>query len=484
MYDAILIGAGTAGMACAIEAAHQGLRVLVLEKDDKPGGALHWSGGHLSAGGCRRQKAQGIEDSPEQHLADILRINGHTGDLDLIRLAVAEAPATIDWLQDAGFDFAPECPRIIYGHVPYTLPRTVYGKDKGLSILRVLQKMWDRAIATAHIQVHFSHAVYDIGTTDGRFDTVHTIDAAQQRHTFTGRHIVLTTGGYGKAAAYFKQKHPHTPLVSAAYPQATADGHVLLEKKGAAFRFAQYHVPSLGGLELEPGSGVCDFNQSWAMVLTSVYRQPREIYLNAHGHRFMPEDEINADTRERWVAAQPDSCFWALFDETALMERNADGSENALIIGWPSEKMKAEARREKAIWQADTLPELAEKCGLPIEAVLASVATFNQVVAQQQDALLGRQYLQNTITQAPFFAVKIHASVLVTFGGIAVNDRLQVLATDGSILPGLYAAGEILGLGATSGAAFCSGMGLTPALSFGRRVVRFLDCARNDSRQM
>ena len=70
----------------------------------------------------------------------------------------------------------------------------------------------------------------------------------------------------------------------------------------------------------------------------------------------------------------------------------------------------------------------------------------------------------------PYYALLVHASVLVTFGGLAVNTNLQMLDKNGEVLPGLYAAGELLGLGATSGTAFCSGMAITPALSFGRRL--------------
>ena len=112
-YDILIVGAGTAGMACAITAAERGLKVGVVEKVDYVGGAMHWSGGHMSAGGARIQKERGIDDSPQKHLEEIYKINGKTGNLELIEMAVEEAPKTIDWLEDLGFEFAPECPRII-----------------------------------------------------------------------------------------------------------------------------------------------------------------------------------------------------------------------------------------------------------------------------------------------------------------------------------------------------------------------------------
>jgi len=90
------------------------------------------------------------------------------------------------------------------------------------------------------------------------------------------------------------------------------------------------------------------------------------------------------------------------------------------------------------------------------------------------DPEFGRTYLEDPIKTAPFYALKVHASVLVTFGGIKVNRELQVLDADNKPMPGMYAAGEILGLGATSGSSFCSGMAITPALGFGRILGRNL----------
>jgi len=114
-YDLIIVGGGTAGMACAIEAANNGATVAVIEKDSKVGGAMYWSGGHMSAGGTNLQSRKNIDDSPEDHFKDIIDINNSTGDFELIWKAVEEAPHTLNWLDELGFPWAPECPRIIYG---------------------------------------------------------------------------------------------------------------------------------------------------------------------------------------------------------------------------------------------------------------------------------------------------------------------------------------------------------------------------------
>jgi len=138
------------------------------------------------------------------------------------------------------------------------------------------------------------------------------------------------------------------------------------------------------------------------------------------------------------------------------------------MIGWDTQKIKKAADDNIFLCAADTLAELAHKVKISPDQLQQTIRDFNKMVDNGVDDDYGREYLNNKVSMPPFYALKVHASVLVTFGGIKVNDQLQVVDHDGHPLEGLYAAGEILGLGATSGKAFCSGMAITPALSFGR----------------
>ncbi len=472
-YDILIIGAGTAGITCAITAAQRGIKVGVIEKSSRIGGALHWSGGHMSAGGTKIQKRRGIEDSPEKHLHDIYRINHKTGDLSLTELAVMEAPKTIDWLDDLGFEFAPECPRIIYGHIAYETERTHYGTEKAMSIYKVLVPLWEQYVTSGHIECHFHNTFIGLKKTNDHFDTV-ICSTTNGEQFYNAKHIVITSGGYGSNPAYFEKKHSGTPLMSSCYPEATADAHIILEKHNAIFRNGEFHLPSLGGIEQEVGSGRCDFNKAWAMVLTSVYRQPRDLYVNTNGKRFMAEDEVNPEKREHAVMKQPNWCFWVIFDENALNAKDDNGNDNPIIIGWNVDQIKEEASKNKALCVANSLEALAKKTGIPNHHLKETINNYNKMVHSKVDPEFGRTYLEHPITHPPFYALKVHASVLVTFGGINVNKDLKVLDADGKIMEGLYAAGEILGLGATSGSSFCSGMAITPALSFGRILGRTL----------
>ena len=119
-WDVIIAGAGTVGVPAAIFAARRGARVLVLEAAPEIGGTLHLSAGQMSAAGTKAQASLGIEDSPDLHFEDVMRISKGTADKELVRLAVDNAAATYDWLTDSGFEPLPEHPVLGLAHEPYS----------------------------------------------------------------------------------------------------------------------------------------------------------------------------------------------------------------------------------------------------------------------------------------------------------------------------------------------------------------------------
>ncbi len=467
-YDLIIAGAGSAGMPCAILAAEQGANVLVIEKSDQVGGTLHLSAGHLSAGGTRRQRAMHIDDSPDQHYADVMRVCRHTADPKLLRLAVDEAPHTLDWLDDLGFAFDPTTPKLVFGHVPYQTPRTYWGTERAFSIFKVLKPLWDRYVDSGQITVKLGHAMQSLVVDNDRVIGL-VADKNGENITFVGKNVVLTTGGYAANPAFFAKVHPQRPrLLSTAALTSTGDGIIVAQQVGGVFRGAEQHISSLGGIEAESGSGRVDYWTLWGMFFTAKYRPPREIYVNANGQRFLNEDELDPDARERIIAQQPGERFWAIFDDASIDK--GDG----LIRDWDGDQIRAAAQSEKFAWRANTLAELADKTGLPAKALQITVAEYNQAVGRRTDPAFGRHTLADPIAQAPFYALLTYTSSLISFGGLHVDEHLQVLDAQGLPITGLYAAGEILGAGATSGNAFCGGMLITPALSFGRILGRQL----------
>ncbi len=473
-YDLVIIGAGSAGMPAAIQAAARGRRVLVIEKDTAVGGTLHLTAGHLSAGGTKRQQAVGIEDSAASHYADIVRISRNTMNAAITRLAVELAPGTIDWLDELGYPFHDKTPLLIYGHEPYATPRTYFGasdvppriNQPGKTVLQVLLPLWEQHIASGQITLLAGHALQEL-LTDSDVITGIIIRELSTNKLLTidctGLPVLLTTGGYAASPGFFAQvTHGASRLVSTARHTSTGDGILAAMAIGAGFAGGEKHSSTLGGIELKPGSGRANFWGAWARVSNGVDRKQREIYVNERGERFMNEYDLNVDERERIVLQQPGRRFWLVFDEKAL----TDG--DCVVPQWTADELRREAARQKAVFVADSIEALASKTGLSAPVLSQTVAQYNHYVAQQRDEAFGRSYLAHAVQQPPYYALLVYAYSLISFGGLTVNEELQVLRQDGMAIRNLYAAGEILGAAATSGHAFCGGMLLTPAIAFGK----------------
>lgn len=490
-YNLIIIGAGSAGMPCAIRAAERGLKVLVIEKDYKVGGTLHHTAGHLSAANTNRQKEKGIADTIQKHYEDVVKISHNTIDKTIAKKAIELAPSTLNWLQEIGYAFHDLTPIIIHGHEPYSVARTYFGKDdyaakditgSGKMVLKTLSPLWDKYVAEKKIDVLLNHSFESIFKVDNVVTDI-TLRNCLTNNLFSITcskiNIVITTGGYAANAAFYSdvmkpfENNPsiHFPkrLLSTANEFSQGDGIKVLMNVGATFYGAEKHISTLGGIELEPNSGRASFWNAWARVSNSKDRTPREIYINENGERFMNEHDLTVDERERIVLQQPNQRFYVVFDEISLQ------AGPCVVVQWNADKFKEETTKEKCCWQASSIEELANKIKVPVENLEKNILQFNKSVDENLDSSFGRTVLEHKVSSAPFYALLVYAYSLISFGGIKVNEQLQVICDDGTTIKNCFAAGEILGAAATSGNAFCGGMLLTPAISFGKWLGDTLD---------
>ena len=460
-YDVVVVGAGTAGIPCAVAATAGGARVLLVEKDRRTGGTLHISGGHIAAAGARRQAERGIDDSPDQHFADILRISGGTVRTDLVRIVVERAAETVDWLAERGFDFAPETPRIIYGHEPYSVPRTYYGRDEGMSVLAVLQRELEAAIRDHALTLWTDTPV--VGIEPAEDGATVTVIRSGADVAVRAKAVVLATGGFAANAELFAELEG-APLVSAAHPTSTGDALYLARGLGAGIQGRGSYMPSFGGLPdpRTPGRA----NWSDRQILTTE-RKPVEIYVDPAGRRWVAEDEPSIDIKERRLAEIPSQTFWTVFDDAML---SAAVGRDALVVGCSPDDVRAMANDRVGIHSAQSIAELARAAGIDADGLDETVARYNAAVGRGVDDDFGRSYLPAPIERAPFYAIRNHGIALVTFAGLDVDAECRVLDAAGDPIPGLYAVGEVIGAAATCGQSFCSGMLVTPALIFGRRL--------------
>lgn len=461
-YQVIVVGAGTAGLPCAIAAAEAGARVLLIDKHHRLGGTLHYSTGHLSAAGTSLQRERGIDDTVEQHLADLAAISHGRARGDLVRQAVADAPRTVEWLLERDFDVDPQTPRILYGHEPYSVARTYYGRSGGLSVLSVLEEELRPWRESGAVDVWLDSPV--VGLATGARGVEVTVDRRGRGTTVSAPHVVLATGGFASDPDLLAELDEAPDGVSAASPTSTGDGLLLARELGAAVAGTGRQLPGFGCLQHPTTPGRIDRSVE-RVALVVQERPPAEIYVDAGGDRFVAEDEPSIDRKERALAALPSWRFWCVFDAAALERPGA-----RLVPGWGVDDFARYADSRPDLVSADSVRELAVRAGVDPDGLESTVAAFNAFARGERTDPLGRRDAPEPIARAPYYALRLHGQVSVSFAGVDVDAGLAVRREDGSRIDGLYAVGEVIGCGATGGDAYCGGMMVTPSLTLGRRL--------------
>ncbi len=138
------------------------------------------------------------------------------------------------------------------------------------------------------------------------------------------------------------------------------------------------------------------------------------------------------------------------------------------LMSWPAEKYRAAFNTMPMFSSGASLHELAVKAGIHPVNLSNTVAAYSNALAGGGSDLLGRTSRPAPISKGPFYAIRMQGWTPTSTVGLAADGDLRVVTRSGAPIPNLYAAGEVLGAGATMGDAFVGGAILTPALTFGR----------------
>ena len=458
-WDVIVVGAGTGGIPTAIFAGQRGARVLLIEADSRIGGTLHWSSGQMTAAGTKLQKEHGIDDHPDWHYEDCVRISGGTVHPTLGRLAIDNAADSFDWLTDNGFEPVPETPVAGLGHEPHRVRRYAWGENGGLSVLETMEPLLDKEIGrgtvTLSLQTRLTGLVVEGGAVVG-------IEAEARdgtTATIRGQNVVLTTGGYAANPELWAELTPGRPLRSYCNPYSRGDGIVAARAIGAKVDGGDKFLCSFAGVMQDPDDPL---SARTGLILSPQFRRPWEIFVNRSGQRFVREDHPSVDHREHALLDQDGMEMFIVFDEG--VRQNAP-------------HFHTEIERDHALklfgdhpsyFKSDTLAGLAAHCGVDAANLAASVAQFNEAVETGTDAVLGRESLPRPIDTPPYYAIHAVGFTVLSPAGLDADVGMRVLDTEGQPIPNLYASGEVFGKARLSGQTFLSGMSLLPAVTFGR----------------
>ncbi len=455
--DVVIVGAGNAALCAALAAAESDVSVLVLERapEAEAGGNSRFTAGAF------RCVYEGVDDlkalmpdltaeeiantdfgtyTQEKFFDDMGRVTEYRTDPELCELLVTRSKDTMRWMQGKGIRFAP-----IYGRQAFK----VDGKFKfwgGLTVEAwgggpgLIQGLTTAARKDGITVAYEARAAALIADDDG-------IRGVRVRHRgktvdVAAKCVVLAAGGF-QANAEWRTRYlgPGWELAKVRGTRFnTGDGIRMALDIGAQPTGNWSGGHAVGWDRNAPEFGDLDVGDNFQK-----HSYPFSIMLNANGERFVDE---GADFRNytyakygRVILNQPGQFAWQIFDAKVL------------------HLLRDEYRIKRVTKvRADTLEELVAKLeGVDAEKALATIKAFNaavNIIAFNPNIKDGRATVglpipksnwANKIDTPPFEAYAVTCGLTFTFGGLKIDGAARVIDTDGQVIPGLYAAGELVG---------------------------------------
>lgn len=420
--DVIVIGGGGAGLTAAIAAADNGASVIVLEKMPIQGGNTLISGGEYAAPGNWLQEKEKLEDSKELFYNDILKGGDNENDPALVKVLAENALDGALWLKDyVGMEF--EDYMLFFGG--HSVERSLVPKNAtGFEMINKLTLK----LAEKNVPLHKNTAATElIQNKEGK---VTGVIAKYNDQTITynaNKAVILATGGFG-ANLDMRVKYNEAmneKVLSTNAVGSKGDGLVMAEKIGA-------QLTDMGYIQTYP---TCDTQSGALLYVGDVRMEGRSILVNKEGRRFVEELE-RRDVISDAVTKQDGGVSYMFWDEAAMtdtgMNVKHEAEYNGLIL-------------RKQLVKADTLQEAAEFFGIDAAELKKTVENYNQYAKDGKDLEFNKRGKLVPFGEGPYYIMVSKPAVHHTMGGVKINTEAQVIDTEGNVIPGLYAAGEVTG---------------------------------------
>lgn len=455
--DVVVVGLGAAGCAAAIEAHANGASVCVIEKAGRGGGSTFRSGGIIyMGGGTGLQRDLGIEDTPEDMAAYVKAALGGSSDEALQKVFCDSSLDLYDWCVEQGMVFdgrAETEAHIVEATEGVSLHYS--GNERAYEYLPVANpapRGHTPSGAAAGIFEPLEQVVE--GFTEVRYNTAAESLVTDEDGVAIG---VRATDADGNAVAIKANKGVVISAGAFTYNDAmiadyNADGLLCGSKTGVENDLGD-------GIRMGQKVGAATKSMSRMAFLEFMYLYgdlAAGVMLDYHGFRFLCEDWYGAWIGREVIEHTPDACF-VIIDQPKL------DAIKATPYGAYLEPYA----------QADTIEELAEAIGLPVDHVTESIERYNGLCANGEDTDFHKslEYLK-AVETAPFYAMYTTPAMasMFTLGGLKINVNAEVVDYDDQLIPGLYAAGRSsCGI---FGEYIGSGSSIADCLTFGRIAGR------------
>lgn len=455
--DIIVIGGGAAGMSAAVNSADHGANVVIVEKMPFMGGASALCGGQYAIQGSQLQKAKGVAYDPPQALVYDLIGNGHNyNDLTTLKVQAEKSPAAADWAIKR-FNLKFKDQKLQY-RAEFQYDRSLYLEGGCGPMAEQLRQ----AVKADKIRVYTDTKAEKLLMKNGRVIGVEAKNADGTTYRLTGKAVLLSTGGYGANKDMLVE-----PLKSALFygpVSATGDGHRMAQAIGAPLQLMQFGKRYPNGVEAAPGVAKSIIQGNYRAWLQS------GILVNSEGKRLINEKASNNNIMQV-LEKQPGQMLYLVMDQKTW-DAFKSGVYTLGITDQDLEKWLALNGKSAPIFaHGKTLDEAAAHAGVNAAELKKTVARYNELVKLGKDEDFGRPtaFMKATISEeGPFYIVEQKPRFATTMGSLVVNEKLQVLNKSGKVIPGLYAAGEIIN--AVHGDDSSPGMNISWAFTSGKTV--------------
>ena len=424
--DLVIVGGGGAGMAAAIRARELGLDVVLLEKMSFMGGAISISGGNQVVSGSQMQKDLGVtDDSVESMVEDFMANGANLNVPGLITLYAANVGETSDWLESIGVTFNLEGG--LHKLAEYSHDRELAYTGSGAGAAENMRNI----IADNGAKVLLNTRATELITENGAVTGV-VADDGETVYTVKADAVLLATGGYG-----YNKDLLEGDMKNALYygpVSSTGDGLLMATAIGADTRLLEYGKRYPNGIEVSEGIAKSTINGNIPAWKLSA------ILVNKEGVRVVNEKASNRTILETELQQTGQQLYLVMDQATFDVWKDALGYDVSAYL-------EANGTTTPVFGHGDTLAEAAAAAGVDAAALEATVETYNGYVEAGEDAEFGRgaEYLTVKIGDGPYYIVEQKPRFATTMGGLVIDEALEVINTDGAVIPGLYAAGEVVG---------------------------------------
>lgn len=423
--DVVVCGAGMSGVAAAASASENGLNTILLEK----GQTFAARGTEIGAFGDRIHEQENNVLDPVAFMEDGMATAHFRCDRNVWKRWCDRSGEALNWALDVVGDacgtFTAKAGNSVFAGV------TTWGS--GVRIEKGIASFVENVLAAAQANgtdVRFSTPAVQLITQDGKVTGVYAKGADGIIKIEAAKGVVLATGGYEFNWDLLTQRIRPRDLAVYAWlnPTTTNTGDGLL--MGLAAGAAEDDWPHI--LMNDPAGAKTGNRANGAMLAF--------LRVNENGERFVNEN-LSFEYMSNAIMYQPGAHDFVLLSGTdilASLEKAKGGAP------WTPEDMYDSIK--DVLVEADTLDELAKKCGINAEDLAKTVARYNELCAAGEDADYGKKPNDLIpLESGPFYAIEESGCCLVTVNGLRIDADSRVLNQEGTAIEGLYALGNTSG---------------------------------------